>query len=84
MKTIIDTSISVGIATITRRKMSLSMWETVKQERRTAPAGFGATRARRKEQPDAQCASGQRGGEPPRHDYFWAKVTPFRRIMPSG
>jgi len=27
MKTIIDTSISVGIATTTRRKMSLSMWE---------------------------------------------------------
>jgi hypothetical protein len=84
MKTIIDTSISVGIATITRRKMSLSMWETVKQERRTVPAGLGATRARRKERPDAQGASGQRGGKPPRHYHFCANVTPFRRIMPSG
>ncbi|WMD23888.1 hypothetical protein RAS12_09935 [Achromobacter seleniivolatilans] len=84
MKTIIDTSISVGIATITRRKISLSMWETVKQKQRTVPGGLGAVRARRKEQPDAQSASGQRSGKPPRHDHFCANVTPFRRIMPSG
>ncbi|WP_313620661.1 hypothetical protein [Achromobacter sp.] len=84
MNTIIDTNISVGIATITRRKMSLSMWETVRQERRTAPAGSGATRIRRKQQPDARGASGGRGGKTPRVHHFCANVTPFRRIIPSG
>ncbi len=84
MNTIIDTSISVGIATITRRKMSLSMWETVRQERRTAPAGQGPMRVRRKRQPDAQGASGGRGGHSPPQHYFCANVTPLSRIIPSG
>ncbi|MFY4020337.1 hypothetical protein ACOTEP_19060, partial [Achromobacter xylosoxidans] len=44
MKTIIDTSIRVGIATITRRKMSLSMRENrrTKAADGAGPSGHGA------------------------------------------
>ncbi|MCG2600279.1 MAG: hypothetical protein KBO59_22515 [Achromobacter sp.] len=46
MKTIIDTSIRVGIATIMRRKMSLSMWKNRRKQKatRAGPAGAAANR----------------------------------------
>ena len=49
MNTIIDTSISVGIATSTRRNMSLSMGKTVRARRRTEPGRDSLARVRREQ-----------------------------------
>lgn len=71
MKTIIDTRISVGIATTTRRRISLNMVATEK-------------RARRRPRAAPIAAAGRRCGGPPPHRRYLTSVTPFRRTMPSG